>query len=360
MMSRRLFSTDEAWADFLSSSRTQVVASICALHSSFTPVNLEFYGWTTIDSHTQKKVTFRAPSAQKDLLLAASGVHTPFIINLVCRDDTSRNARDSTSSVLWLGKLGFTDSLAWIKQIDGHLGLVLSKQSFGIRCAPASLDTVPRLVSPTDSKFTDSNIKIRGVLRFIMSGLPVGCSRSEIIKRFAEWKVGDTTAWAVIPVKHWTTSGQCHWLVRADVAPPTHFYLCKSGRILIQLAPAEQFAPKPRAPTTPGPSSQAPRSKSKQQPPEPSTVNPSPALLARVVAVESGLDTLEARSSNLEAQLQNGFSQILARLMTAALALAALHKPVLEKTLLQKINAASSPNLNQLPLLMPSEKRWPN
>jgi hypothetical protein len=58
--------------------------------------------------------------------------------------------------------------------------------------------------------------------------------------------------------------------------------------------------------------------------------------------------------------LQNGFSQILARLMTAALALAALHKPVLEKPLLQKINAASSPNLNQLPLLVPSEKRWPN
>eukprot|EP00435_Cladocopium_sp_Y103_P030909 s395_g7.t1 len=57
-----------------------------------------------------------------------------------------------------------------------------------------------------------------------------------------------------------------------------------------------------------------PHSKPKQQPPEPSTVNPSPALLARVVAAESCLDTLEARSSNVEAQLQNGFSQILARL----------------------------------------------
>ena len=64
------------------------------------------------------------------MLLAANGIHTPFIINLVCRDETSRNARDSTSSVVWLGKLGFTDSLAWIKQVDGHLGLVLSKQSF--------------------------------------------------------------------------------------------------------------------------------------------------------------------------------------------------------------------------------------
>ena len=33
VMSRRLFSTDEAWTEFLSSSRTQVVASICTLHS---------------------------------------------------------------------------------------------------------------------------------------------------------------------------------------------------------------------------------------------------------------------------------------------------------------------------------------
>ena len=97
VMSRRLFSTDEAWTEFLSSSRTQVVASIRALHSSFTPANVEFYGWTKLDSHTQK-VTFRAPAAQKDMLLAASGIHTPFIINLVCRDETSRNARDSTSS----------------------------------------------------------------------------------------------------------------------------------------------------------------------------------------------------------------------------------------------------------------------
>ena len=88
------------------------------------------------------------------------------------------------------------------------------------------------------------------MLRFIISGLPVGCSRSEIIKRFAEWKVGDTTGWAIIPVKQWTTSGQCHWLVRADVAPPTHVYLCKSGRILIQPAPAEQYTPKPRDPAT--------------------------------------------------------------------------------------------------------------
>ena len=129
VMSRRLFSTDEAWTEFLSSSRTQVVASIRALHSSFTPANVEFYQWTKLYSHT-KKVIFRAPAAQKDTLLAASGIHTPFIINLVCRDETSRNARDSTSSVVWLGKLGFTDSLAWIKQVDGHLGLVLSKQSF--------------------------------------------------------------------------------------------------------------------------------------------------------------------------------------------------------------------------------------
>jgi hypothetical protein len=309
LLTRRMFPTDDAWSAFVSTSRADVVSAVRSLHPSFTPATVEFYSWTKLDASSQK-VTFRAPSAHKNLLLAASGVHVPFVINLVCRDASSREKRDAACSVVWLGKLGYTESLTLIKQLDGHLGLALSQQSFGIRCVPASLDAVRRLVLPQDSKYTDSNIKIRGMLRFVISGLPVGCSRPEIIRRFAEWKVGDTTGWPIIPIKQWTSSGQSHWLVRADIAPPLHFYLCSSSRVLIQPAPPEQFAPKSR-------SSSVPRAKSKSQPkpkasPAPSA--PSPALVSRVLAVENRLDLLEARSSSIESQLQSGFSQILARL----------------------------------------------
>ena len=291
----------------MASSRTRVVTSVRALHSSFDSSSVEFYSWAKLDASTHK-VTFRAPADQKDLLLAASGVQVSFIINLFCRDDASRATRDAGSSVVWLGKLGYTDSLAWIKQLDGHLGLALSHQSFGIRCVPSALAAVRRLVLPKDSKYLDANIKIRGVLRYTVSGLPIGCTRSEIIKRFFEWK------WAIIPVKQWTTAGQCHWLVRADTEPPSHCYMCKSGRVLIQPAPPESFVPKARPSSVPRASSQAPADKPKPKPSTPAPVNPQSALTARVLAVENRLDVLEARSANIETELRAGFSQILARL----------------------------------------------
>ena len=279
-----------------------------ALHSSFNTSNVEFYSWTKLDNHAQR-VTFRAPVAQKDLLLAASGVLVPFLINLVCRDDAARASRDSTSSVVWLGKRGYPEALTLIKQLEGHLGLAMSKESFGVRCASTALDAVRRLVSPADSKYCDSNIKIKGAMRFVISGLPMGCSRAEIIKRFSEWKHGSTTGWAIIPVKHWVTSGQSHWLVKADTDPLAHFYNCKECRVLIQPEVVHRPAPKSRA------SSRAPVPKK----PEVSSTSIAPApvpsaLLARVVAVEGRLDTLEARSTSIETQLQQGFAQILDRL----------------------------------------------
>ena len=242
--SRRLFASDDAWHSFLATSRSEVPILIRALHTSFTPANVEFYTWNKLDN-SNHRVTFRAPSDQKDLLLAASGVQVSFLINLVCRDEASRSSRNSESSVVWLGKLGYAEALVLIKQLDSHLGLALSKQSFGIRCPSSSLHTVRRLVSPGDSKFTDSNIKIRGTLRFVISGLPLGCSRSEIIQHFADWKHGSNTGWAIIPIKQWTTPGQSHWLVKADAQPLAHYYLCRGSRVLIQPADAE----KPRRPS---------------------------------------------------------------------------------------------------------------
>lgn len=97
--------------------------------------------------------------------------------------------------------------------------VALSRQSFGIRAPSAHLARFRRVVHPDDSKFADTNISVRGPNSYVISGLPLGCSRSEIIKRFSEWKVGGSSGWAIVPTRHWVANGQSHWTVRADSSP---------------------------------------------------------------------------------------------------------------------------------------------
>ena len=81
LLSCRLFPSSDSWNAFLSDSRSVVVSQIRALHTDLTPASTEFYAWSKIDSHTHR-VTFRAPSAHKNLLLSASGILVSFIIKL--------------------------------------------------------------------------------------------------------------------------------------------------------------------------------------------------------------------------------------------------------------------------------------
>ena len=113
-----------------------------------------------------------------------------------------------------------------MKQVVGNLGFALNSQSFGIRVKPTELSAVRSLVAPT--KFSAPNLSVRGSMRYTITGLPSGCSRSEMVKRFAEWN------WPVIPLEHWISGGQSHWLVGCDKAPPKHFYLMRTCRALIE------------------------------------------------------------------------------------------------------------------------------
>lgn len=109
-------------------------------------------------------------------------------------------------------------------------------------------------------------------------------------------------------MKQWPTAGQCHWLARADVEPPSRCYVCKSGRDLIQPVPPGLFVPMLGPPLfrvlfhkllVPNPSRNLRRLL-------PSILRPS-ALTARALAVET-------RSANIETELRAGSSRILARL----------------------------------------------
>ena len=311
LLSSRLFPNADSWASFLADSRSVVVSQIRDLHTDLSSVTTEFYGWAKIDAHTHR-VIFRAPAAHKSLLLSASGILVSFIINLVCRDSDSRSQRDSESSVIWLGKLGYNESLVQVKRLSGHLGLALSRQSFGIRAPSAQLAAFRRAVHPDDSKFTDSNINVRGQSSYLITGLPLGCSRAEIIRRFAEWKVGDRTGWSVVPVKHWVSGGQSHWSVKADAPPLSYYYLCSNSRVLIQSEVRDSSAPK--AKPARARSKSVPRSRPESAIRSSSDAAPSGPTVQRLATLEQRLDVLEARSSTLETQLQTGFAQILDRL----------------------------------------------
>ena len=187
LLSRRLLQSDDAWKSFIADARSRVPLLLRDLHADLKSV--EFYSWSKLDATTHR-VSFRAPFSCTDCLLSASGVKVPFCINLVCRDDASREARSQTSAVVWLGKLSYNDSLVLIKQLDNHLGLVMSKQSFGIRSPVSALDVVRKLAVPHDSKFSAVNLKIRGDSLYQVSGLPIGATRAEVISQFAAWKVG--------------------------------------------------------------------------------------------------------------------------------------------------------------------------
>ena len=221
-LSQRLFASPEDWSSFISTCRKSVPSQVFGLHSDLNSSCVDFYGWTRFDKSTHR-VFFRAPAKHKTLILCASGLRLNFIVQEVCRDTSSKQARDAGSTVVWLGKRSFADATLLIKQVDSHLGLALSQQSFGLRVPVESLATVRKLVSPDDSRFQASNLQVRGRFQYEIIGLPPGCSRSDVITNFASWKHGGKTGWAVIPLQHWFVNGQSHWLVSTDVEPQCHF-----------------------------------------------------------------------------------------------------------------------------------------
>ena len=219
-LSQRLFASPEDWSSFISSCRKSVPAQVFGLHADLNSSCVDFYGWTRFDK-SNHRVFFRAPTAHKTLILRASGLRLNFIVQEVCRDTQSKQARDANSTVA--NAPFFADATLLIKQVDSRLGLALSQQSFGLRVPVDALAAVRKLVSPDDSRFQASNSQVRGRFQFEIVDLPPECSRSDVITNFAAWKHGDKTGWAVIPLQHWFVNGQSHWLVSSDIEPPCHF-----------------------------------------------------------------------------------------------------------------------------------------
>ena len=322
-MSSRLFPNAEAWSSFLTDSRKTVVQSVLQLDKALTGDNTEFWGWKKIDASTQR-ASFRAPANQKTALLSASGVRVNFIIQDLCRNPADVDDRDKSCAVVWLGRRTYGESFVLWKQVVGNFGFALNSQSFGIRVKPTELSAIRSLVAPT--KFSAPNLSVRGSMRYTITGLPSGCSRSEMVKRFAEWN------WPVIPLEHWISGGQSHWLVGCDKAPPEHFYLMRAGRALIEGAQENQrraVGPRSAKCRTSAPPRQvsqpsrqsalAPTARARSQGPpnavvQTSTDTPSnDDLLARIVALETR-QKLSERQKTLEEKVGSGIAAILARL----------------------------------------------
>ena len=154
LLSKRLFQSDHDWSSFIAESRSRVPSLLRSLNDDLK--SNQFYSWTKLDASTHR-VNFRAASSCWNCLLASSGVKVPFCINVVCRDDDSRAVRDKSSAIAWLSKLSYNDALVLIKQLDSHQGLVLSRQSFGIRVSADCMEVARRLVAASDSKYSAAN-----------------------------------------------------------------------------------------------------------------------------------------------------------------------------------------------------------
>ncbi|CAE7690756.1 unnamed protein product [Symbiodinium sp. KB8] len=326
-LSQRLFASPEDWSSFISSCRKSVPAQVFGLHADLNSSCVGFYGWTRFDK-SNHRVFFRAPTAHKTLILSASGLRLNFIVQEVCRDTQSKQARDANSTVVWLGKRSFADATLLIKQVDSHLGLALSQQSFGLRVPVDALAAVRKLVSPDDSRFQASNSQVRGRFQFEVVGLPPECSRSDVITNFAAWKHGDKTGWAVIPLQHWFVNGQSHWLVSSDIEPQCHFLHLKNARVLIQKhVPAAPGSTRPasKPPRRPDSGPNAPRAASQPRPAVPrvpqtpsSSVPSNADLLQRVIALETQASQAQLRHDNLEKKIDSNFAAVLARLAAFA------------------------------------------
>ena len=193
----------------------------------------------------------------------------------------------------------------------------MSQQSFGLRVPADARPAVRKLVSPDDARFHTSNLAFRGRMHFEIIGLPLGCSRSDIVSNFAQWKHGDQTGWAVIPLTHWV-SGRAHWTVSSDSEPLSHCLCLKGSRVLIVKSDSHDMSTS-RAASSKTLGSSASRARSNSRPQQTRTVPvttstaPEPSE-TRISLLESRMDALELCSSSIESQLQAGFAKILSRL----------------------------------------------
>ena len=313
ILSKRLFSSDAEWTTFIADSRSTVPQFILALHDSLTTNSVSFYSWVKIDDSTQR-VSFRVPKTQRDCVLSASGSKMPFVVQELCRDLASRQDRDQRTAVLWLGKRRHADALVLLKRLSSHLGLALSSQSFGIRVAVGDLSLARSTLLPSDPKFGSSNRQIRGNLKFEISGLPVGCTKSQIVERFAAWTNAAGEGWHVIPLQTWVSANQCFWVVCADSSPPSHIYPMKNAHVLVQKLPPRDVtaASAPLRAKSPRPARQRPV----PPPPDVPTASKAPAPVhdPRIDALEKRMDSLELRSASIESDVKAGFAAVMERL----------------------------------------------
>eukprot|EP00439_Symbiodinium_sp_Y106_P063016 s3602_g9.t1 len=231
VLSKKLFTSEAEWIQFIASSRSSVTAAIYGLHKDLTSDSVSFYPWTKVSDALQR-VTFRIPLTLREQVLSASGTSLCFIVQENCRDSDARQKRSERTSVLWLKKTTYGQALVLIKQLPQHLGLVISATDFGIRVATADLSASRKIVYPTDARWDDANLQIRGANRFEITGLPIGCNRKDLVQHFSKWKDAAGNGWAIIPLSMKVVGNQSIWLVSADSDPPSHCYSMQNNRVL--------------------------------------------------------------------------------------------------------------------------------
>ena len=232
-------------------------------------------------------------------MLSASGTSLCFSVQENCSGYDVRQKRSERTSVLWLKKTTYEQAFVLIKQLPQHLGLVISVTDFRTRVATADLSASRKIVYPTDARWNDANLQIRGANSnkfeiWTADRLQLQGSRPEMSK----WKNSGGEGWAIIPFSVKVVRNQSVWLVSADSDPPSHCYSMHNNRMLVQKLQSPSAAARPAATPTGNENAEA----------------SNPQMDARVDALERPTNSMETRSSAIEAKFTEGFAEILDRL----------------------------------------------
>ena len=138
--------------------------------------------------------------------------------------------------IVWSTKITTLAELITVTNtLKGVEGYVANQQSLGIRVAKQFIAAARQALQHPTVQYTQSNLNVAGMLRFVGRGFPPQMSAQTIVKCLASpTEASDWKAWNVIPFKSAVQGSTRTWFFKADVEP-SHDRLILPGGFKITL-----------------------------------------------------------------------------------------------------------------------------
>ena len=174
-----------------------------------------------INGISQVQVIVRIPSKDLNTCLAASGIDGVWSREFVVDGQEHLPVR-----VVRLEDADLKSAVRQAARIDGHLGVVKTRQGFGIRVESSDFEATVKLLCPSRS----NRILAK---KFAISGLPLSCGRDALAETLQGW--GHEALFTFKQDRSRT------WVVAAAEAPTRSRFQHQDGCALVQ-----EYQPRPR------------------------------------------------------------------------------------------------------------------